>query len=110
LQPAVTEAWNNLGTCLRELKCPAEAEVVYRKALALGPNNPDTLDNLALALKDINRLDEAAELLCRALVIEPRSDKFHLHYGTILLDQKKTPEAAAAQALRSTRITTTSSI
>ena len=61
-----------------------------------GPNNPDTLDNLALALKDLDRLDEAADLLRRALVIEQNSDKIHLHYGAVLLDQHKVEEAAAA--------------
>ncbi|MGH6677000.1 MAG: tetratricopeptide repeat-containing sulfotransferase family protein, partial [Xanthobacteraceae bacterium] len=79
-----------------ELKRSEEAETVYRKALELGPNNPDTLDNLALAIKDLDRLDEAAELLRRALVIEARSDKYHVHYATVLLDQKKTEEAAGA--------------
>ncbi len=43
---------------------------------SFAPNNPDTLDNLALALKDLERLDEAADLMRRALVIESRSDKF----------------------------------
>ena len=90
------DAWNNLGTCLRELKRSEEAEAVYRKALALKPNDPDTLDNLALALKDLERLDEAAELLRRALAIEARSDKFYVHYGSILIDQHKVEEAAAA--------------
>ncbi len=78
------------------MKRPEEAENVYRKALELGPNNPDTLDNLALAVKDLERLEEAAELLRRALVIEARSDKFQVHYATVLLDQKKVEEAAAA--------------
>ena len=90
LQPNFADAWNNLGTCLRELKRAEEAETVYRKALELNPNNPDTLDNLALALKDLERLDEAAELLRRALVVEARVGKFHLHYGSILLDQYTT--------------------
>ncbi|WP_128971186.1 tetratricopeptide repeat-containing sulfotransferase family protein [Bradyrhizobium tropiciagri] len=37
----------------------------------------------------------------RALVIEQNSDKIHLHYGTVLLDQKKVDEAevAASRAL-----------
>jgi tetratricopeptide (TPR) repeat protein len=34
--------------------------------------------------------------LRRALVIEQNSDKIHLHYGTVLLDQKKVDEAATA--------------
>jgi len=98
LQPEFADGWNNLGTCLRELKRAEEAETVYRKALELAPNNPVTLDNLALAVKDLDRFDEAADLLRRALVIEQTSDKIHLHYGSVLLDQKKVDEAAEAAA------------
>jgi Flp pilus assembly protein TadD len=89
LQPAFADAWNNLGTCLRELKRPEEAETVYRKALELTPDNPDTLDNLALAVQDCERFDEAADLLRRALVVDPRSDKLHVHYATVVLNQKR---------------------
>jgi tetratricopeptide (TPR) repeat protein len=96
LQPGFVDAWNNLGTCLRELKRTEEAEAAYRKALELAPNNPDTLDNLALAVKDLDRLDEAADLLRRALLIEPNSDNIHLHHGAVLLEHKKLDEAAAA--------------
>ena len=35
-------------------------------------------------------------MLRRALVIESNSDKLYLHYGSVLLDQHKTEEAAAA--------------
>ncbi len=94
------------------MKRPEEAERVYRKALELEPNNPETLDNLALALRTANGFDEAADLLRRALAIEPRSDKLHLHYAAVLLDQHKIDEAAAAieRASRSTRTITTPSI
>jgi len=67
-------------------------------ALELGPDNPETLDNLALAVKDLDRLEEAAELMRAALAIEQRSDKLHLHYGTILLDRHEIDAAAAAAA------------
>ena len=32
----------------------------------------------------------------RAIAIEPRSDKFHVHFGSVLIDQDKIEEAAAA--------------
>jgi len=64
--------------------------------LELRPNDPETLDNLALALKDLDRLDEAADTLRAALAIEARSDKIHLHYGTVLIDQNRVEEAASA--------------
>ena len=54
---------------------PARAQTLRRKPRPFTarrwrsrPNNPDTLDNLALGVKDLERLDEAAELLRRALV------------------------------------------
>ena len=81
---------------MRELKRPQEAEEAYRKALAENPNNPDTLDNLALAVKDLERTDDAIALLQRALTIEPRVAKFHLHLAGMLLDKSRVDEAKAA--------------
>jgi len=60
------------------------------------PHDPDVLDNLALALKDLERFDDAAEILRRALAIEARSDKIHVHLASVLLDQHKLAEAGAA--------------
>src|SRR5262249_24834823 len=60
------------------------------------PNDPDPLDNLALALKALDRLDEAAALLQRALTVETRDPKLYLHLGSVLLDQSKADAAAAA--------------
>jgi tetratricopeptide (TPR) repeat protein len=36
LRPGFADAWNNLGTTLRDLKQPEEAETIYRKALRCG--------------------------------------------------------------------------
>jgi tetratricopeptide (TPR) repeat protein len=47
LQPDFVQAHGNRGTTLRELNRPKEAEEAYRQALALRPNEPETLDNLA---------------------------------------------------------------
>jgi lipopolysaccharide biosynthesis regulator YciM len=60
------------------------------------PNDPGTLDNLALGLKDLDRPDEAVETLRRALSIEAKNDKFHIHLGSLLIDQHKVEEAAKA--------------
>ncbi|MEI9916933.1 MAG: tetratricopeptide repeat protein [Methylovirgula sp.] len=62
------------------------------------PHDPDILDNLALALKDLSRLDEAAECARRALAIEGRDPKLHIHAGVIFLDQHKIDEAGTAAA------------
>ena len=102
MQPTFADAWNNLGTCLRELKRPEEAEAVYRKALELGPNNPDTLDNLALALKDLDRLDEAADLLRRALIdrsAQRQASIVHHGFGASRPGQVRGGAAAVERAL-----------
>ena len=46
--------------------------------------------------KDLDRLDEAADLMRRALTIKLRDEKLFMHYATMLLDQHKVDDAATA--------------
>ena len=70
-------ALGNLGLLLKETNRPAEAEPLFRRALAIveashGPENPNvatSLNNLALLLWKTNRLTEAEYLYRRALAI-----------------------------------------
>ncbi len=66
---------------LRDTNRLAEAEPLYRRALAIwersyGPDHPDVakgLNNLAELLRATNRLGEAEPLYRRALAIDERS-------------------------------------
>ena len=68
---------NNLAALYTRTGRAAQAEPLYRRALALkekslGPGHPDvalSLNNLAVLLKTLGRLDEAADAYRRALQI-----------------------------------------
>ena len=68
--PAHVGALNNLGTLLRIDGQPIAAVACLKRALALGPR-PGTLVNLALALLELHRPDEAATSLRTALDLDP---------------------------------------
>src|SRR6185312_376195 len=76
-----TDLLNWLGRCFYELAEWAEAEPLIRRALAIDEKNlrPEDpiiaihLNNLAMVLKDTNRLGEAEPLMRRALAIEEKS-------------------------------------
>lgn len=73
--PALLPLLDRFGAVLKSLNRPAEAETHLRRALAIRESNPDTapvefafaLDALANVVADQGRLEEAAELLRRAL-------------------------------------------
>lgn len=68
---------NNLALVLHDTNRLAEAELLYRRALAIdekryGPEHPNVslrLNNLAQLLKDTSRLNEAEPLMRRGLAI-----------------------------------------
>ena len=73
--------WSHRALALKQLARFAEAEPLYRRALAIdersyGPDHPDVatdLNNLAVLLQATNRLAEAEPLYRRALAIDERS-------------------------------------
>ena len=79
--PEYATALNNLAQVLKAMNRLAEAEPLYRRALAidemdLGPENPDLatqLNNLAGLLQATNRFGEAEQLYRRALAIHEKS-------------------------------------
>jgi tetratricopeptide (TPR) repeat protein len=79
------------GIMLRELK-----QLPEQSRMAQGPNDPDTIHNVALAALGRGRLNEAVELLRRALTIEKGDPTLYLHLGAVLIDQGKIEEASAA--------------
>jgi len=72
---------SQLGSLLKTKSLDAQAEPLYRRALAInevsiGTDHPEVdanLNNLALLLQDTNRLVEAEPLMRRALAIDEKS-------------------------------------
>jgi tetratricopeptide (TPR) repeat protein len=67
--------WVNLGNVESGRGRPREAELAYRRALSISPDDPDTLNNLAwLLLQEGSRLEEA-EALARHAAQRPGPDR-----------------------------------
>lgn len=103
LRPDYGDACNNLGNLLRETGRPAESETLYRQALRLiPPQHPKfaaLLRNLAAALHDLDRDDEA-EAACRAaLQRDPGDADNHDTHANILRKLDQLDEAERAQTL-----------
>jgi tetratricopeptide (TPR) repeat protein len=94
--PSVAISLNNLAWLLRDTNRLAEAEPLYRRALAIneksfGPehlNVATSLNNLAWLLRDTNRLAEAEPLFGKALQILAdfghRTGHEHAHFRTAI--------------------------
>jgi tetratricopeptide (TPR) repeat protein len=63
LDPSHADAWNNLGTALHAANRPDDAETAYRRSLAVTPDYPWTICNLALLQRDVGRTDLAEATL-----------------------------------------------
>jgi Flp pilus assembly protein TadD len=64
-------AWNALGQTLDQRRSWTEAEVAYRKALGLAPNEPAVLNNFGVSRLSAGDLAGAAELFARARQLAP---------------------------------------
>jgi tetratricopeptide (TPR) repeat protein len=71
LDPALADAWVNLGRLVHEGGGAAEAVRLYERALGLGPDDPIVHFNLALALEDARGPEAAAAHYERALTLDP---------------------------------------
>ncbi|MDE1995674.1 MAG: tetratricopeptide repeat protein [Rhizobiaceae bacterium] len=64
---------------------PTAAVSIYQRVLALQPDHIGALDNLALALSDLGRLDEAIACLRHAIELNPHAPNTHNNLGLALL-------------------------
>jgi tetratricopeptide (TPR) repeat protein len=99
--PKSAAAWQGLGNALLTLRRADEAVEAYQRSIELRPAAP-AYHNLALALAEAGRLQEAEAASRRAIQLQPDDANAHLTLGNILLAQGKREEAAAqyAEALR----------
>lgn len=102
-QPDNAFARMSLGTALLEADRPAEAETQFAALRAIVAASPDDVEararlgiaeaQLGMAAKRAGRLDEAAQRLEAALVLNPRDGRLHLNLGGVYLELGR-PDAA----------------
>jgi tetratricopeptide (TPR) repeat protein len=79
------ELWLTLGSVCRETGDDAAAESNYRKALALRPDYPEALGNLAEILADRGETAAALALYDRVLAAKPNDAKVRLNCAFVQL-------------------------
>jgi len=92
------KAWTLLGDAAVRLKDHSGAAKAYEKALALDPQNGDLHNNLAWVYVQQNEdLEEARDLVARALVLAPAHRPYYLDtLGVVLLKLGRTQDAVTA--------------
>lgn len=87
-------ALHNLGVAYAEGGKWEEAVRTYKKALALPAyGNIDTYNNLGWAYYNLNRLQEAEEVLRLALKLDPKMVAASYHLGLVLVREGRRDEA-----------------
>lgn len=89
-------ALHQLGLICCERKNFADAVLLLATAVERRPDSPEALCNLALALRGLDRLDEAVAACDAALALAPDHAATHHNRGNALLDLDRPTEAAAA--------------
>lgn len=84
LAPDFVDAYVNLGRLVHEGGDPKAGARWYAEALARDERDPVTHYNLALALEDLNREEEAVTHYTRATVLNPRFADAHYNLGHLL--------------------------
>jgi FkbM family methyltransferase len=82
------DAYINLGTAVLALGQREEAMALYRKAIAISPENAMAHGNLGKALQDMGRIDEAIAEYGAAIAHEPDNAIIHANFGAALLERQ----------------------
>jgi tetratricopeptide (TPR) repeat protein len=97
LQPGLAEAHYNLALVFESMGRPGEAVDHFRSAILLKPSLPHLAHmKLAIALRQIDKIDESLSAWSRAAELDPGSAAAHTGRGTLLLDQGRVDEALAS--------------
>jgi cytochrome c-type biogenesis protein CcmH/NrfG len=95
--PKDVEALTALGNANLMLKRYVDAKGWYEEALTVDPNRHETRVDLAIALRYLQKPDEAIEQLKLVLAKEPKNAAALYNYGVILLEDKHDQSAAIAK-------------
>lgn len=91
--PEVWNAWFLLGWAYRRMERYQEGKEAFGKAIELGPEQADTLNELAICHMELNELQECRTALERALKLEPENVKIISNMGILSLKEQKSEEA-----------------
>jgi tetratricopeptide (TPR) repeat protein len=83
----------NLGMMLRRMGKLEAAVTSYQRALALAPDNANTLSSLGNALRALGRLNEAEKVQARAVQMTPTDRSLRYNHALTLRDMRKINEA-----------------
>jgi tetratricopeptide (TPR) repeat protein len=92
--PAVWNGHFLVGWANRRLGRWEEGREAFEKALALGADGVDPLNELSICLLELGRIPEARRALERALRAEPENVKVIVNLGAVAVRQDKLGEAA----------------
>jgi tetratricopeptide (TPR) repeat protein len=91
--PEDSKAHSNLGFTLQELGRLKEAEVSYRKSIALNPNCAESHFDLGNIFKRLERLEEAEASFRKAIVLKPDYAESHNNLGVTLEEMGRLEES-----------------
>ncbi|MEY2919305.1 MAG: hypothetical protein RL261_610, partial [Pseudomonadota bacterium] len=96
LQPDLSEAWASAGGNAQSRQSLDDAEVKFRRAIEINPNNATARHWYSLLLRDAGRLDESRQQIERAIALDPLSAIMRDALGSVLEAQGQFREAADA--------------
>ena len=97
LAPDLAEAHTELGMILESYDWDwTAADASLRRARELAPGNTDALRAAAVLARVVGRLDEAHELIDKAIALDPLSARTHRQAAMICLMADRIDDAAAA--------------
>ncbi len=92
-KPGVWNAWFLLGWAHRRLSEYSEGKAAFERALEIGPQQSDTLNELAICLLELEEYGNCRKILDKALKIEPENIKIMSNLGILALKEEKIDEA-----------------
>lgn len=92
--PKVWNAWFLVGWANRRLGRWEAGSEAFAKAISLGAEGVDSLNELSICLLELDRVKEARAALERALRLEPENVKIITNLGAVALRQGRRSEAA----------------
>lgn len=93
LQPTCAEALSRAGTIYEFVKDKAKATALYEAALEADPKHVDTLARLASRRKDAGNIEEAKEMLRKAIDLNAESAYVYLNLIAFLNEQQNYEES-----------------